>query len=184
VPSWGQHTQSVAETAAAATAAARSSKHAAESGERSSDRCWNRRWARPTESVRQGDDMFREVQERQPGLRSRRCTPQYCSAVKYVCPRVLQALLPWCLASAVAPYLEHVLLYDSVDHVCRNLPQHSDHGNVGLACTRGGTHQDVLIAAQSSRAGHSPGTEEHSTGTLVAQVVWGEFKGVASTGAP
>lgn len=47
----------------------------------------------------------------------------------------------------VGIYLEGVFLYDPVHHVCRHLPQHCDHGNVGFTGPGGRTHKDVLVAA-------------------------------------
>lgn len=61
-------------------------------------------------------------------------------------------------------HLEGILLYDPVSHVGRHLPQHSDHGNVGLASTSGRTHQDVLIAAHMwGSTGQHAATRSSST---------------------
>lgn len=48
-------------------------------------------------------------------------------------------------------HLELVLLDDSITHVVGDLPQHSDHCNVGFTRTSRSTYQEVLIAAGQER---------------------------------
>lgn len=68
------------------------------------------------------------------------CQPLVAVAVFVPCPSC--SVLPH-----PAPYLESIPLYDAVCHVGCHLPQHCNHGDVGLTSSSGSTHKQVLIAA-------------------------------------
>lgn len=48
---------------------------------------------------------------------------------------------------SVITHLECVTPDNTTDPVGSHFPQHSQHGNVGLACSSGRTHKHVLVAA-------------------------------------